>query len=1265
MSDADPNPGDAAAPVVAGKKKRSVLERILVWGGILALLSIVLVEWSSKKFYGEALQNLEKKLQVRNAGGLQIGLPLAEAKNYVRGFTFQSERGKRPRRRLTYAWPSLFKTFKIAMIVDDDDQVVSVDSHDEFDDGPVRPNSLGAETEARFYLKSPKVKTDEQVLELARQEKPLSDHFGTRYGSLIRELVRQSFLITARCEMGLTTRDSAFGEVLLLENAEPRFPLQVVVQMEYRHEPPNPVCRIDVSRVQPDGKNYSWTKSLEIHGQDLENFVTRLEILSRGEFIQVLQDAGFIRLTPPKWESALAESGVEPSLDVVSQFSELRRLSAELTTHGESYALLERLVRVYANLGSVTDFYWSSTSKSFKARSLLYADRYFAKQGVTVRSLAHRAYARALAGRHSAALADVSAAMKLENETKPAWLELIDAYCSYKPDVLRRTKGDCKELSLYLLMRVLQHSGSSKQFTAAIDRFLDANPASLRACRSLCETGELGSYRAATESRFDMAWNQVYQRLGAISDLPNEAREVVDAQVKVNGLNPDREHSSRIALFQALRNSGAQASDKSEPSWSMLAELLEEATFVQVTDVLYCQKSMLGVSAERSLTELRPLVATHRMKGFIESFTVDPQRSTITLSNFTRMLNTQDYEPQMEIFLSFYHRFADNAAYSYFFQRIFANSDLLFNDLQIESKYQSPPHDQRAQIWRGISPYHPASVAFSIRHDWSSIKGIAPDWEDTYSKCPNVMIALGQKYRSLGRSEEAIRCLKKSIETAPSYEAYLELADEYYVQGDLVAYQETLEDSLDTPDFGLEKANVQQRLAYFLMKKGRWEEAQPFAAEAAATYSGWGLNTAARCAEGLKAWRTAEDMHRRISERYSGSQTDWYFWCVRTGRGNIDSARAVADTYWQTFVPPYATYQKDTLFYRHLIDAENENALEIIRTLKVEPLNAVDTIDLDLDPRWVLHGAVLADELKDSALRDKLLNCLPILCARHSTQVVHLANLFARALKDPDNFQWDAVTFDEMMTRAFYDEVTFLYFVAGRFLEIHAQEELARRYLLTAATSFQVDKRSCMLASLMLRSQNIPVGESRLSELPDDLEAFSVLITKARNLRGKRALEEAEKYLEEAAALGLSPSTVLVEKSLLAEARKQYPEAIQYLEAAIQANPNSVDVRSRLAWLLATCRDDKVRNGAAALSQAQAAYELEQFKSYPTLIALAAAYAETGQFKLAAEQERLAVQLVSDYPERYDRLQLYLHEKPFRYPPLQESTDSTENVKSQ
>lgn len=89
-----------------------------------------------------------------------------------------------------------------------------------------------------------------------------------------------------------------------------------------------------------------------------------------------------------------------------------------------------------------------------------------------------------------------------------------------------------------------------------------------------------------------------------------------------------------------------------------------------------------------------------------------------------------------------------------------------------------------------------------------------------------------------------------------------------------------------------------------------------------------------------------------------------------------------------------------------------------------------------------------------------------------------------------------------------------------------------------------------------------------------------------------------------------------------------------------------------IAWLLATCPDDKVRDGKSAVAYATKACELSDWKDPHCLNALAAAHAEAGSFKEAIKWQTKALELSGlskeDQEKGHSRLKLYEEGKSYR-----------------
>jgi tetratricopeptide (TPR) repeat protein len=89
---------------------------------------------------------------------------------------------------------------------------------------------------------------------------------------------------------------------------------------------------------------------------------------------------------------------------------------------------------------------------------------------------------------------------------------------------------------------------------------------------------------------------------------------------------------------------------------------------------------------------------------------------------------------------------------------------------------------------------------------------------------------------------------------------------------------------------------------------------------------------------------------------------------------------------------------------------------------------------------------------------------------------------------------------------------------------------------------------------------------------------------------------------------------------------KQYSKAKSDYAAAIARSPNNAWVLSASSWFLATCPVDSMRDGELALVYARKACQITHWNNIACIIALAAAYAEKGDFDNAVLWQSLVVQ---------------------------------------
>ena len=138
------------------------------------------------------------------------------------------------------------------------------------------------------------------------------------------------------------------------------------------------------------------------------------------------------------------------------------------------------------------------------------------------------------------------------------------------------------------------------------------------------------------------------------------------------------------------------------------------------------------------------------------------------------------------------------------------------------------------------------------------------------------------------------------------------------------------------------------------------------------------------------------------------------------------------------------------------------------------------------------------------------------------------------------------------------------------------------------------------------------------------------------------------------ATIRLNPKYVdaYINRGIAYNEKKEYGKAIEDCSQAIRLDPKSADSHNALAWVFATCPKEGVRDGKKAIEHATRACELSQWKNAYMLDSLAAAHAETGNFKDASKWQKAAIEMGYDDKEDTEkarqRLKLYEEGKPYR-----------------
>ena len=945
-------------------------------------------------------------------------------------------------------------------------------------------------------------------------------------GILTREFVRQAFLIAAREELGLLVRDELLGDPMPTESNPARMTMGIVLRDGERELR---VARANSRRFSPAPRFYS----LGPNGLVNDRVYEQTEALSRGEFVRILSEFGFHGKPTPHNPKAKVPEAVKPLLEKMTfpcQFAAIRLLHQTIRQQGESDALLGALVRGYANLAWLTDYFWLPGKKSIQARTVLYAQRLMSR-GKNLRwARQHRAYALAACGLHTAALADLEAADTPKDVYKPIatdaawktirslqeppsfeeepiwfsrndeagpessqvtpgsgtkdppWVDCIRGLCHWNLDLLDSEKVDpsCKELAELLNLVALEFSDGLSwraRSPKASRRVSKRMPECYRAWSTAMFRVPVGLGRQRTVEILNHLPRELYTRLAMLPDLPEAIRQMCQEQSgeetkkclsldRLWGYSGGFDHDE-FQVRQNLVERLTKEPDQADLSWATLGYLIHEISFAQAWWRIHFYANILCTEPDEIIEEIYPLVENHPLRPLVDIWSSDSTRAAQASREVDRLSFAG-----LDLKLSLcFHRFS--AAQQQKARAVLLpNTDMVARDLiKAISTYRRnttyESHLLRTKALLSVSSDCPCGLGLYATQHWEQVKSKEEVLVRKKGKFIKVLEGIAYGYWYSDDYEKSIPYFEKAIEISPETGLYQSLAKIYWNQGNRDKWRKTLLKRLKKESLGLENARVCQKIALDYMNHFEFKEALPYAEQAADCYSGGGLRCAARCHEGLRDFDKAEKYYKATSERYGGY--DWYLYCHRTGSPNVDKARPFAEEKVKLALEQQSKDQLGCVGIYYILEGKPEKVIPVYE--KMYEMT-------EKNPYYALHAALTADEAEKEKVRDRLLNRI---VEDHESSDNELNQGYAKLaqwilsdLESEGKGKSSLEAIDEYLDSACSDHRSNLPYFVGKYLQLHGNTEKASKYFRRSLATIQVDYWNRTLAGAALVSLREP-----------------------------------------------------------------------------------------------------------------------------------------------------------------------------------------------
>lgn len=675
---------------------------------------------------------------------------------------------------------------------------------------------------------------------------PRSDQ--VRQDRFTHELCRQGLLLAAREELSLVTRDQVLGE------CDEHRPAVEPTTLELLTVSTDKEVQVKLAKASAPGEPL-WEGTVSYPQQGEPALLAQIEAWARSDWPAVLRKAGYPGEARERGTTAVPQEIEEQlaKMDFFHQFAAVRALHALMRTAAPSPQLEGALARGYANLGMLTEFHWNHAHKARKARGLLYAQRAAAnlqRPG----TLANRAYAWTLCGFHQHALADLKAA---EHPKSLAWTKVLEAYCLFDVEKLGEFDDTANaELAALLRYFTFENPTSMRHTLAYGGALMQKNPFCFRALDGMFAVHTLGNLRRISEVSPYLMQAAIRTQLPQWTSLPEPVLQTLD-------VGPE-EMVDEVDLIRQLRVVGEPMTDYDEFTWRSLAQMLEETHFVHVWNLATVMRFSLGLPAGEYLESVKQRYEKHPHRAYIEVLGGSHQEAARIVAMLGDLRTNELPAYAQAKILGNVHAHRDPIRAKLVsdpkpaMDRSYFDLVTLYHLSHTEAALELGPRLVE------VSPHSPAGPNFLLEAGRTTPE-VRDQYEGKFGWNPSILAQL------VSRTQDKVKHLaliKRWVEVSQEHRAYVYLANHYRREGDLEQWKATLESFLETPQTGLEHAQVRVQIAEYYMKDQKWKEAEPYALEAAESYAAWAMWAAVKCYEGQGDLKSAEVWVRRIAQRY-------------------------------------------------------------------------------------------------------------------------------------------------------------------------------------------------------------------------------------------------------------------------------------------------------------------------------------------------------------------------------------------------------------